>query len=175
MLTCAATKIGIPFVPPYLQPGINFTNGVNFASAGAGVFPVANPEVVCDRPTLHFTGLVEIAERLCTFCASKSYHCLIFQISLRVQLSNFKNVAISMEEQIGDKEAKKLLSQAVYVTCVGANDYSYFVDNYPNGTQLEQDEFVSNMVGNLTDFVKVISIKFLINSSVCLYKGLLIN
>ncbi|KAH8502192.1 hypothetical protein Peur_066256 [Populus x canadensis] len=115
-----ATKIGVPFVPPYLQPGINFTNGVNFASAGAGVFPVANPEV----------------------------------ISLRVQLSNFKNVAISMEEQIGDKEAKKLLSQAVYVTCVGANDYSYFVDNYPNGTQLEQDEFVSNMVGNLTDFVK---------------------
>ncbi|XP_061949336.1 GDSL esterase/lipase 4-like [Populus nigra] len=107
-------------VPPYLQPGINFTNGVNFASAGAGVFPVANPEV----------------------------------ISLRMQLSNFKNVAISMEEQIGDKEAKKLLSQAVYASCVGANDYSYFVDNYPNATQLEQDEFVNNMVGNLTDFVK---------------------
>jgi hypothetical protein len=180
MLTSAATKIGLPFVPPYLQPGINFTNGVNFASAGAGVFPLANPEVVSDSPSLHFTGLVEIAERLCTFCASKSNHCLIFQISLRMQLSNFKNVAISMEEQIGDKEAKKLRSQAVYATCVGANDYTYFVDNYPNATQLEQDEFVNNMVGNLTDFVKVISIKFLffffflsikflINSSV--YRG----
>jgi hypothetical protein len=73
-----------------------------------------------------------------------------------MQLSNFKNVAISMEEQIGDKEAKKLLSQAVYASCVGANDYSYFVDNFPNATQLEQDEYVNNTVGNWTDFVKVI-------------------
>ena len=78
-----------------------------------------------------------------------------------------------MGEQLGDKEANKRLSQAVYATCVGGNDYSYFVDNYPNATQLEQDEFVKNLVGNLTDFVKVISIKFLIKSSVCLYKELL--
>ncbi|KAL3583222.1 hypothetical protein D5086_014283 [Populus alba] len=28
--------------PHIYKPGINFTNGVNFASAGAGVFPVAN-------------------------------------------------------------------------------------------------------------------------------------
>ncbi|XP_011047740.1 PREDICTED: GDSL esterase/lipase 4-like [Populus euphratica] len=40
-----ATKIGQPFVPPYLQPGINFTNGVNFASGGAGVFYETDPKV----------------------------------------------------------------------------------------------------------------------------------
>ncbi|KAJ6991492.1 GDSL esterase/lipase 4-like [Populus alba x Populus x berolinensis] len=115
-----ATEIGQSFVPPYLQPGINFTNGVNFASGGAGVFSETDPQV----------------------------------ISLGMQLSNFKNVANSMEEQLGDKEANKRLSQAVYATCVGGNDYSYFVDNYPKATQLEQDEFVKNLVGNLTDFVK---------------------
>nr|TKR98666.1 hypothetical protein D5086_0000199830 [Populus alba] len=71
----------------------------------------------------------------------------ILQISLRTQLSNFKKRGPFRWKaaEWGQKEAKETAEQAVYATCVGANDYSYFVDNYPNATQLEQDEICEHM------------------------------
>ncbi|KAJ0007787.1 hypothetical protein Pint_29356 [Pistacia integerrima] len=43
----AATYANLPLLLPYLYPGFNnFSNGVNFASAGAGVLPQTDPETV---------------------------------------------------------------------------------------------------------------------------------
>lgn len=37
----------LPLIRPYLEPGFsNYTNGVNFASAGAGVLPETRPGTV---------------------------------------------------------------------------------------------------------------------------------
>ncbi|TXG68211.1 hypothetical protein EZV62_003146 [Acer yangbiense] len=38
-----AANLNLSFIPPYLEPGANFTNGASFASAGAGVLDT-NPE-----------------------------------------------------------------------------------------------------------------------------------
>ncbi|KAI6700348.1 hypothetical protein NL676_014672 [Syzygium grande] len=37
----------LPLIKPYLEPGFtNYTNGVNFASAGAGVLPETRPGTI---------------------------------------------------------------------------------------------------------------------------------
>ncbi|XP_024521694.1 GDSL esterase/lipase 1 [Selaginella moellendorffii] len=37
-----AQALGLPLLPPYLRPGANFSSGVNFASAGAGLLDETN-------------------------------------------------------------------------------------------------------------------------------------
>lgn len=45
----AAQYAKLPFLSPVLQPGLqDFTNGVNFASAGAGVLAETYPGTVGD-------------------------------------------------------------------------------------------------------------------------------
>ncbi|KAL1364015.1 hypothetical protein HN51_012174 [Arachis hypogaea] len=41
----------LPLVPAFLQPNADYTNGVNFASGGAGVLAETNQGVVIDLPT----------------------------------------------------------------------------------------------------------------------------
>ncbi|XP_059289406.1 GDSL esterase/lipase 1-like [Lycium ferocissimum] len=46
----------LPLIPPYLQPNADFSNGVNFASGGAGVLSTTHPGLVIDleRQLKHF-------------------------------------------------------------------------------------------------------------------------
>ncbi|XP_024527524.1 GDSL esterase/lipase 6 [Selaginella moellendorffii] len=37
-----AQALGLPLLPPFLEPGANFSSGVNFASAGAGLLDETN-------------------------------------------------------------------------------------------------------------------------------------
>ncbi|PQP97794.1 GDSL esterase/lipase 5-like [Prunus yedoensis var. nudiflora] len=41
----------LPLIPPFLQPSVDYTNGVNFASAGAGVLSETNQGLVIDLQT----------------------------------------------------------------------------------------------------------------------------
>ncbi|THF97742.1 hypothetical protein TEA_013277 [Camellia sinensis var. sinensis] len=79
----------LPLIPPYMQLSNNhqFTNGVNFASGGAGALVET------------FKGLV---------------------IDLKTQVANFKKVEKSLMKQLGDKEAKKILSRAIYLISIGS-------------------------------------------------------
>ncbi|EEF28465.1 zinc finger protein, putative [Ricinus communis] len=123
-----AMKANLPLLRPYLQPSSSwsrFTNGTNFASAGAGV--IAN---------------------------LASY--LAFQINLKLQLSYFKEVTHLLRQELGEKEAKKLLREAVYLSSIGGNDYNNFYDKRPNGTKTEQDIYVKAVIGNLKNAVKEI-------------------
>jgi len=36
----------LPLIPPFLKPSIDYSNGVNFASGGAGVLPETNQGLV---------------------------------------------------------------------------------------------------------------------------------
>lgn len=46
--------MNLPMIPPYLQPGPQrFIDGSNFASAGAGVLPETNFEVVYKLSFFH--------------------------------------------------------------------------------------------------------------------------
>ncbi|OMO66060.1 Lipase, GDSL [Corchorus olitorius] len=74
-----------------------------------------------------------------------------FVIDLKTQLIYFKDVAKSLSEKLGDEEAKALISKAVYLFHVGANDYP------PNTTLFQaftKQQYVNMVVGNLTDTIK---------------------
>ncbi|RDX57613.1 GDSL esterase/lipase 5, partial [Mucuna pruriens] len=57
----------LPLIPPFLQPNADFSNGVNFASGGAGVLPETNQGLVIDLQTQlsHFEEVRKsLAEKL---------------------------------------------------------------------------------------------------------------
>ncbi|KAJ0007970.1 hypothetical protein Pint_29322 [Pistacia integerrima] len=107
----------LPILPPYLQPGAHqFTDGTNFASAGAGVLDATHPG------TIH----------------------------LKLQLSYFKDVEKSLKQKLGDKEAKKVLRNAVYLFSIGGNDYFSFSSMNPKASQSSKGQYVKSVIGNLT-------------------------
>ncbi|CAM8945343.1 unnamed protein product [Rhodiola kirilowii] len=46
-----AEKANLPLIPPFMQPFIVYSSGVNFASGGSGVLPETNQGNVIDLPT----------------------------------------------------------------------------------------------------------------------------
>ncbi|CAL5371246.1 unnamed protein product [Camellia sinensis] len=114
----------LPLIPPYMQLTNNhqFTNGVNFASGGAGAVVET------------FKGLV---------------------IDLKTQVANFKKVEKSLMKQLGDKEAKKILSRAIYLISIGSNDYfTIFATNSSVFKSYPREEYVEMVIGNLTQVVQ---------------------
>lgn len=119
-----AEKANLPLIPPYLQPGLdNYTAGVNFASAGAGVLPETS--------------------------AGK--------LDLLTQLQYFKNVKARLRKQLGDAEADKLVSRAVYLFSMGGNDYMTYYSQ-SNATDVLKSPytkiFMNIVLGNLTNVFK---------------------
>ncbi|KAG6669009.1 hypothetical protein CIPAW_01G213200 [Carya illinoinensis] len=76
-------------------------------------------------------------------------------IDLHTQLSNFKRMKTPLKKEIGEVEAKTLVSRAVYITSVGSNDY---VAPYTANSSLFQsyspEEYVDMVIGNLTTVIK---------------------
>ncbi|XP_039008206.1 GDSL lipase-like [Hibiscus syriacus] len=105
-------------IPAYLKPGKHkFTDGVNFASGGAGALVESHQGLVVD---------------------------------LETQIKYFKKVEKSLRQELGDAEAKKMLSSAVYLISVGGNDY------LTKNSSSSDEEFVSMVLGNLTVAIKEI-------------------
>uniref|UniRef100_A0A2N9EVM2 Reverse transcriptase zinc-binding domain-containing protein n=1 Tax=Fagus sylvatica TaxID=28930 RepID=A0A2N9EVM2_FAGSY len=78
-------------------------------------------------------------------------------IDLNTQLNYFKNMETKLRQQVGEKEAKALLVQAVYLVSIGNNDY--IVPFNPNSTVLQsysEEEYVNMVIGNLTTVIKEI-------------------
>ncbi|KAF3450555.1 hypothetical protein FNV43_RR06642 [Rhamnella rubrinervis] len=119
----------LPYIPPYLHPGIDqFIDGVNFASGGAG-------------------ALVE------TWIG--------FVIDIKTQLGYFKNVSRLLRRQLGDAEAKTLLSSAAYLFGVGANDYVFPFETKSSVLQIYSvEQFVGQVIGNITNVIKIGGRKF---------------
>lgn len=63
------------------------------------------------------------------------------------QLNNFKNVDKRLRSELGDTEAKRVFSRAVYLFHIGANDYIY-PSLFANSST-----FQSNSKDRLSDFV----------------------
>ncbi|GMH22018.1 hypothetical protein Nepgr_023861 [Nepenthes gracilis] len=77
------------------------------------------------------------------------------QISLREQLSYFKEVVKTLKQQFSDLLAKRLLTKAVYLFSMGGNDYFSFYSSYPSASQSSQKRFVVTVLGNLTQVLEV--------------------
>ncbi|XP_017971525.1 PREDICTED: GDSL esterase/lipase 2 [Theobroma cacao] len=80
-----------------------------------------------------------------------------YGINLRTQVSYFEEIEKLWRQMLGDAEAKKLISKAVYLISMGVNDY--MVHFGTNSTVLEsysREEYVGMVIGNLTVEIKEI-------------------
>uniref|UniRef100_A0A6N2N736 SGNH hydrolase-type esterase domain-containing protein n=1 Tax=Salix viminalis TaxID=40686 RepID=A0A6N2N736_SALVM len=124
-----AEYANLPLIPPYLQPGNNqFMEGENFESKGDRVLAenlqgmVISSEIQehVQSGNHHFVNGVNFA--------SSGAGALVethqgWVINLSTQLSYFKNMKRQLGLQLGEAEAQKLLSTAVYMFSIGGNDY----------------------------------------------------
>jgi hypothetical protein len=62
-----------------------------------------------------------------------------------------------LRHKLGDEEAHTLLSNAVYLISIGANDYyAPFVTNSSLFESHSHEKYVGMVIGNLTNVIKVI-------------------
>nr|DAD45314.1 TPA_asm: hypothetical protein HUJ06_003544 [Nelumbo nucifera] len=73
-----------------------------------------------------------------------------------VLLSYFKKVARGLKQELGDDEAKKLLSRAVYLISIGSNDYMFpFLANSTIPAS-SQTQYVGRVIANFSSFIQEI-------------------
>ncbi|KAK3002346.1 hypothetical protein RJ639_021361, partial [Escallonia herrerae] len=72
-------------------------------------------------------------------------------INLNTQMAYFKDVEKQLMHKLGDEEATRLLSKAVYFFSIGGNDYGSLA-NYSGS----HDKFVEMVIGNMTVVIKEI-------------------
>ncbi|XP_059456465.1 GDSL esterase/lipase 1-like [Corylus avellana] len=81
-------------------------------------------------------------------------------IDLNTQLKYFKNVETMLKRKVGETQAKKLLSRAVYLISIGNNDYlAPFTTNSSVLLSYSPQEYVDMVIGNLTTVIKEIHTK----------------
>ncbi|CAK9179009.1 unnamed protein product [Ilex paraguariensis] len=81
-------------------------------------------------------------------------------INLKTQLSYFKIVVKQLRQNLGDREAKQLLSNAVYLFSIGSNDYvSPFLTNSTIFHSNSPEEYVKIVISTLTTVIKDIYMK----------------
>ncbi|KAK7845961.1 gdsl esterase/lipase 1 [Quercus suber] len=66
-------------------------------------------------------------------------------VALNTQLKYFKKLGTLFKQRLGEKEAKKLLSKAVYLTSVGSNDYLFRFTS--NSSVYSPKEYVNLVIG----------------------------
>lgn len=77
---------------------------------------------------------------------------------MNTQIRYYKNVSNALRKKLGNAEAKALLSKAVHLISIGANDYgARFVSNYSLFLPYSQQQFIDIVIGNLTTAIKVCS------------------
>jgi hypothetical protein len=80
-------------------------------------------------------------------------------IDLHTQLSYFKKVDTLLKRKIGEAQAKKLLSKAIYLFSIGSNDYlAPFTTNSSVLQSYSHEEYADMVIGNLTTVIKVITV-----------------
>lgn len=121
-----AEYAGLPFPKPYLLPGLkSYTNGINFASAGACVLVETRPST----------------------------------INIKMQVDYFRQMVQKMKQQLGEAQATKVLSEAVYLFNIGGNDYVELVKRNINKPALSPSYkkfYMDEILGNLTTHINTI-------------------
>ncbi|XP_031257863.1 GDSL esterase/lipase 1-like [Pistacia vera] len=128
-----ASKLNLPFMPPILKPGANFTHGANFASAGAAA-------------TLNVTNA--LMTWLWSLCLSDDF----WETGPTVQ-----GVSSKLDERTWHRsEAKRRLGSAVYLISIGGNDYFRQSSSNSDDTIPEQQEYVDKVIETIFQDVQEI-------------------
>jgi hypothetical protein len=74
---------------------------------------------------------------------------------LGTQLNNFKNVEKTLRSNLGDAEARRVISKAVYLFHIGANDYQYpFFATTSTFSNTTKERFIDFVIGNTTTVIE---------------------
>lgn len=87
-------------------------------------------------------------------------------MNLKMQLSNLKKVAKSLEQNLSEQKAKQVLKGSVYLIGLGANDYFEFNKNHPHASKSERIKYIHMVLGNLTMGLEVKKKKKILNQSI---------
>ncbi|KAK2645108.1 hypothetical protein Ddye_020303 [Dipteronia dyeriana] len=78
-------------------------------------------------------------------------------IDLPTQLKNFEVVQKSLIEKLGEAEAEKVISEAVYLISIGSNDYmGGYLGNPKMQETYNYQAYVGMVIGNLTQTIQVL-------------------
>ncbi|KAI5559513.1 hypothetical protein BDE02_17G116100 [Populus trichocarpa] len=158
-----AQYANLPLIPPYLQPGDHqFMDGENFESKGDLVLAEnLQGMVISSEIQQHLQSSSHRFINGVNFASSgagalvETHHGWV--INLSTQLSYFKHMKRQLRLQLGEAEAKKLLSTAVYIFSIGGNDY--FAALTPTHSLLQfysREEYVGMVIGNITTVIQEI-------------------
>ncbi|KAL3568485.1 hypothetical protein D5086_031136 [Populus alba] len=156
-----AQYANLPLIPPYLQPGDHqFMDGENFESKGDLVLAEnLQGMVISSEIQQHLQSSNHRFINGVNFASSgagalvETHHGWV--INLSTQLSYFKHMKRQLRLQLGEAEAKKLLSTAVYMFSIGGNDY--FAALTPTHSLLQlysREEYVGMVIGNITTVIQ---------------------
>lgn len=68
---------------------------------------------------------------------------------LPVQVEFFKQMIGLLKKEVGDAEAERVLTNAVYLFSIGGDDYLNFYADYPDANEASMRAFVKLVIGNL--------------------------
>ncbi|KAK1549620.1 hypothetical protein Q3G72_004964 [Acer saccharum] len=78
-------------------------------------------------------------------------------IDLPTQLKNFEVVQKSLIEKLGEAEAEKVISEAVYLISIGSNDYmGGYLGNPKMQETYNYETYIGMVIGNLTQTIQVL-------------------
>lgn len=118
-----ATYLGLPFVPPYLQPKKNSSRGINFASGGSGL--------------LDSTGAGEN----------------IITLSRQVfQFEHFSYI-LRKTHPFGAAQAKSYISNSLYVITAGGNDIGAYFANTTFQNAITPQQFVTSLLTKFDQYI----------------------
>ena len=77
-------------------------------------------------------------------------------IDLPTQLKNFEVVQKSLIEKLGEAEAEKVISEAVYLISIGSNDYmGGYLGNPKMQEKYDPEHFIGLVIENLSQAIQV--------------------
>ena len=76
-------------------------------------------------------------------------------MNLENQYGNFTRIARDWATKLGGVEASRRLKEAVYLIAIGGNDYFSFNSNNPDASFFQMEEYVDQVIGNLSIVIKV--------------------
>ncbi|XP_054782854.1 GDSL esterase/lipase 1-like isoform X1 [Prosopis cineraria] len=83
--------------------------------------------------------------------------CVLFNssvyIDLPIQVIYFKRVVGLLKKQVGETQAKRILTDAVYLFSSGGNDYAKFYRKHPDANEESMRAFVKLVIGQLHNYL----------------------
>ncbi|XP_057846499.2 GDSL esterase/lipase 7 [Cryptomeria japonica] len=117
------TYLGLPYLPPYLQPKADFMRGINFASGGSGL-------------------LVSTGARL-----------NIISLSHQVEEFEHFSHMLTRTNPSGPAQAKSYLGKSLYCITIGGNDIGDYIANTTLQNTTTPQRFVRMLLANFDQYI----------------------